>query len=138
MNITIEFCIFESVLVSNFSSNWQFWFFGPNLPKKDISSLKQVKWTPPLNFAYSNYSLYQTSLWANNFGFLDQIYPRRVFVVKNRKCEHHHWILHIRISFGTKFQLKLTISIFRTKFAKKGFSTITHKVSETNSSFHVK
>ena len=26
--------------------------------------------------------------------------------------EQHHWILHIEISLGTKFQLKLTISIF--------------------------
>ena len=29
MNITFEFCIFE---LPNFRLNWQFWFFGPNLP----------------------------------------------------------------------------------------------------------
>ena len=34
MNITNEFGILELVLVPNFSLNWQFWFFGPNLPKK--------------------------------------------------------------------------------------------------------
>ena len=34
MNRTIEFSIFELVLVPNFSLNWQCWFFGPNLPKK--------------------------------------------------------------------------------------------------------
>ena len=32
-NIIIEFHILELVLVPNFSSNWQFWFFGLNLPK---------------------------------------------------------------------------------------------------------
>ena len=48
INITIKFFVFKLVFVPIFSSNWQFWFFGPNLPKKGISSIKQVKWTPPL------------------------------------------------------------------------------------------
>ena len=41
--------------------------------------------------------------------------------VKNRNCDYHHWILNIQISLGTKFQFKLTILIFLTKFALKGF-----------------
>ena len=49
VNTTIKFCIFKLILVPNFSLNWQFWFFGPNLLKKSISSTKQKKWTPPLN-----------------------------------------------------------------------------------------
>ena len=86
VNITIEFCIFELVKVPYFSLNWQFWCFGPtlpkksicsgqywkkvnnlwilyiwNLPQKGISSQKQKKWTSPLNSAYSNYSWYQIS-----------------------------------------------------------------------------
>ena len=44
---------------------------------------------------------------------------KRVFLVENRKNECHHWILHIWISLGTKFQLKLAILIFWTRFAKK-------------------
>ena len=40
VNSTTEFCIFKLVLVPNFSLNWQFWFFGPNLPKKGISGWK--------------------------------------------------------------------------------------------------
>ena len=63
-------------LVWNFSSNWQFWFFGPNLPKK-------------------------------------------VFPVKNRKKEHHHVSLHIWISLGAKFHLKLIILSFWTRFMMK-------------------
>ena len=63
-------------LVQNFSSNWQFWFFGANLPKK-------------------------------------------VFPVENRKSEHHHEVLYIWISLGTKFQLKLIILSFQTKFTQR-------------------
>ena len=37
----------------------------------------------------------------------------------NRKCEHQHWILHIWMNLGTKFQLNLTILICYTKFASK-------------------
>ena len=62
VNSTTQFCIFKLVLVPNFSLNWQFWFSGPNLPKKGISSLHQKKWTPPINSAYSNQSTYQISV----------------------------------------------------------------------------
>ena len=62
-------------------------------------------------------------VWIPNFTlkgfeFWNQICPKKVFSVQNEKSEHHHWILHIRI---TKFQLKLTILIFWTKLAKKGY-----------------
>ena len=46
-----------------------------------------------------------------------------VFLVKNRKSEHYHWILHIQISFGNKFQHKMEIWIIWTKFAPKGWKT---------------
>ena len=49
VNFIIKFCIFELVLVPNFSLNW-----GPNLSKEDFCGLKQKKWTLPLNSAYSN------------------------------------------------------------------------------------
>ena len=39
--------------------------------------------------------------------------PRRICPIKNGKREHHHWILHIRISRGTKFQLKVGLSSFK-------------------------
>ena len=53
--------------------------------------------------------VFVSNFTLNNFEFLDQICPRKIFMVKNRKSEHHHWIPHIQISLGTKFQLKLTI-----------------------------
>ena len=61
VNTTTEFCIFKLVLMPNLSLNWQFWFFGPNLPKKGITSRKQKKWTLLLNSACSNQSIYQIS-----------------------------------------------------------------------------
>ena len=65
-------------LVRNFSSNWQLWFFGSNLPKK-------------------------------------------VFPDENRKSEHDDGILRIWISLSTKFQLKLIILSFWTKFTQKRY-----------------
>ena len=56
VNTTIAFCVFELVYVPNFSLNWQFWFFGPSLPKKGISSSKWKKWISPLNSAYSDWT----------------------------------------------------------------------------------
>ena len=69
----IEFCIFKLVYVWSFTLDWQFWHFGPNLPKG-------------------------------------------AFLIENVKSEHRHWILHIRISLGINFHLKLPILIFWTKF----------------------
>ena len=72
------------------------------------------------NFCRSN--KYVRSLaWTDNSNFMNQICPKRVFSVKNGKSEHHCWILLIRISLGTKFQLKLTILIFWTNITQKGY-----------------
>ena len=63
------------------------------------------------------------------------LYGRRdskkwVFPVYNRKSEHHNWILQIRISLGTKFQLKLKILIFWISFTqKRKFRLETKKVN---------
>ena len=40
--------------------------------------------------------------------------------ISGKKTEHYHWILNIRISLATKFQLKLMILIFLTKSTQKG------------------
>ena len=64
--------------MQNFSSNWQFQFFGPSFPKE-------------------------------------------VFPVKNGKSKYHNGILHIWIGLGTKFQFKLIILSFCTKFTQKRY-----------------
>ena len=48
-------------------------------------------------------------------GFFEQNFQKNV---PNRIKEHHHRILHIRRSLGTKFQLKLTI-LFFNQLARK-------------------
>ena len=112
MNITIEFFIFKLVEVPIFSLNWQFRFFWPVLPTK--GSYFQSK-TDEIDTAieFCIFELvFVSNLTLNNFEFLDQIYSINIFLFKNRKSEHHHWIPHVQISLSTKFQLKRTILIF--------------------------
>ena len=70
---------------------------------------------------YEHGCRYQISTQTDNVDFLNYIPQKKVFPVENRKSEHHHGILHIRISLSTKFQLKLKISSFSTKFTEKGY-----------------
>ena len=54
------------------------------------------------------------------------------YLVENRKSEHHYGILHIQISQGAKFQLKLKILTFSTKFAQnKDFQLKSEKANIT-------
>ena len=120
MNINIEFRIFKLVSVLNFSLNWQFWFFGWNLPKKRYfkSKTEKVK-------IITEFCLFELA-YVPNF-ILDKILNdgqnlmKRAFPVKNRKCDQHHWILHSRVRLATKFQLKQPILIFRIKFAHEKY-----------------
>ena len=83
-----------------------------------------------MNSVYSNYTRYQISAETDNFDFLDQICSKRVFPVSSRKSKQRNWILNIRIKFVKKFELKLAILIFWTKFAqRKCFLYKTEKVS---------
>ena len=41
-----------------------------------------------------------------SIGFSVQTCPSMVFLVKNRKSEHHHQMWHSQINLGTKFQFK--------------------------------
>ena len=67
---------------------------------------------------------------------LSQRQWKRVFTVySKKKSKHHHWILHIQIILGTKFQPKLTILIFWTKFAEKGFFQSTKERVNTTIEF---
>ena len=123
LNIIIEFRLFKLVLVPNFSLNWQFWFFWPDLPKKGFSGLKQKKWTPHIFYIILHIQISLVRNFSSNwqFWFFGPNLPKKVFPVKNRKSEHHHGILHIWISLGTKFQLKLIILSFWTKFTQKRY-----------------
>ena len=51
------------------------------------------------------------------------------FQAENGKSENRHLIVHVRISLGTKFQLKLIILFFWSNFPKKGISGLKQKKS---------
>ena len=90
--LIIEFLLFKLVLVRNFSLNWQFRFFWPDLPKKHFSGLKQKKWTPHIFFIILHIQISQVQSFSSNwqFWFFGPNLPKKVFPVKNWKSEHHH------------------------------------------------
>ena len=117
VNITIEFNIFELLHVTNFNLNWQFWFFGTNLPKKGDSGWKQKKVNITIE-CYVFELVYVPNFSLNRqFLFFGPSSSKKSISSLKRIKLTHHWILHIQISLTTKFQLKLTILNFWTKFA---------------------
>ena len=108
-NFQLKFTI--AIFRTKFSKNGSYFQSKTNKIDKSIEF-----WIFQLVFV-SNFIL-------KNFEFLDQICPRKIFIVKNRKSEYHHWISVIQTSLVTKFQLKLTILTFLTK---KDFSSLKQK-----------
>ena len=123
VNVIIEFWLFTLVLVPNFSLNWQFWFFWPDLPKKSFPGLQKKKWTPHIFYIILHIQISIVRNFSLNlqFWFFCPYLPKKVFPVENRKSEHDHGILHIWISLHTKFQLKLIILSFWNKFTQKRY-----------------
>ena len=132
MNITIEFFIFKLVLVPIFSLYWLLRYFGPHFPTKgSYFQSKTDKLNTTIEFCIFKL-VFVSNFTLKKFKFLDQIYQRKIFIFKNRKSEYHHWILHIQISLGTKFQFKLTTLIFLRRFTQKEFFwSKTEKVNTT-------
>ena len=46
---------------------------------------------------------------------------KNVFLVENRKSEHNHWILHIRISLGAKFQCNSSFDFWTKIYPERIF-----------------
>ena len=53
-----------------------------------------------------------------------QIFLKRILPIENKRNEHHYWVLYIGVNLSTKFQLKLGILIFWTKFVPESVFTI--------------
>ena len=87
VNIIIEFCIFKLVLVPNFSLNWQFWFFWPDLPKKGFSGLKQKNWTPHIFYIILHIQISLVRYFSSNwqFWFFGPNLPRKLNKSKTEK-----------------------------------------------------
>ena len=94
--------------------------FGTKFPKNDISSQKREKVDITIEFCMFGL------VWVPNISlnwqfFFDQICPTRVLPVSNKPTKNYHRILHIRIKLCIRFQLKLIILDFWTKFPEKGY-----------------
>ena len=65
----------------------------------------------------------------SNRALFTLVYQKECFRYKKKKWipEYHHWILHIRINLGTKFQLKLTIWFAGSNLLKKGIPVLKKK-----------
>ena len=104
--------------------NWQFWFFGPSLPKEGISGRKQKNLKLPWNstivwtILYNKFQLKLAILifWTKfgtleyfqsrteRFGLFGPNLPKRLLLIQNRKSQCEHWILHSRISLKGRFR----------------------------------
>ena len=134
VNIIIEFRIFKLALLPNFSLTDRFDFFDQIYPKRVFFWSKTEKMNTtyfPHNSAYSNWSSAKFQLKLIILIFWTNL-PKKSNSNRKQKSEYHYWILHIWISLGTKGQLKLTISIFLTRFTQKEFFwSKTEKVNNT-------
>ena len=101
--------------------------FWTKFAQKGISSINQKKLTPPLNSAYSNQCTYQISVETDNFDFLDQIYLKRVYLVKIGK----NWTTYEFCIFEIS---RYQTSASRIKFASKAYSQ--SKKEKVNSTHH--
>ena len=115
MNITTDFCITELVYIPNFILKWT------KFVQKQYFQSKKENLNTTIEFRKFELPQVPDLALTNNFEFWDQIFPKRVFLVKNRKIKHHHLILHIQIRIDTKFQLQMGIFEIWTKLAHKEF-----------------
>ena len=82
---------------------------------------KKEKVNSTTEFCIFELVLVQSFSWNWQFRFFAPNLPKKG-VSRHTESENHRWVLDIRISWGTKFQLKLTILSFWTKLAWKGCS----------------
>ena len=94
---------FQLKLTCWFSGRLNFGFLDQINPNRGISNLnkKTIKITIKFYIFYTSASAILI--------LLEQISQKWILPIENRKNEHHHWGVHIRISLSTKYQLKLII-----------------------------
>ena len=123
MNIITEYRIIKTRLGTKFQLKLTVLIFFTRFAQKGFSGLKQKKWTPHIFYIILHIHISLVRNFSSNwqFWFFGPNLPKKVFPVENRENEHYHGILHIWISLGTKFQLKLIILSFRAKFTQKRY-----------------
>ena len=123
MNIITEYRIIKTRLGTKFQLKLTVLIFFTRFAQKGFSGLKQKKWTPHIFYIILHIQISLVRSFSSNwqFWFFEPNLPKKVFPVENRESKHHHGILYIWISLGTKFQLKLIILSFWTKFTQKRY-----------------
>ena len=116
ITIIIEVSIFELVQVPNFSLNWQFSFFGPNLSKKvfQYKSAKIEHHHRLLRIQINLVTKFLLKLTSLIFG--PNLLKNSISSLKKMNT-----IYELCIFKGPKFWLKLTNLVFWTKFAQKEY-----------------
>ena len=99
--------------------NWQLIIFWTKFTEERYYQTKTEKVNTTIGFCIFQL-VWFPKFTLNNFDSLGQICLKRVFPVKNRKNQHHHWTLDIHISLSSVFQRKLLILIFSIKCAQQG------------------
>ena len=115
-------------LSTNFQLKLTVAIFGPNLPKKG-SYFQSKKDQIDTTIEFCIFEL----VFASNFALIKPFWnfgpnlPKEDIYVRKQKSEHHHWIPHIQISLGTKFQFNWQIWFFWPDLPKKSFSGLKQK-----------
>ena len=128
VNITTEFCVFELVKLPNLSLNWQFRFFGPNLPKKEYLIKIGKKWTA-YEFCIFKISRYQTSASRIKFA------PKWYFQSKTEKVNSTTKFCIFKLVLVPNFSLIWQFWFSRPNLSKKGISSLNQKKMNTTSKF---
>ena len=94
---------------------------NPNLPKKNISSRKQKKWTPTLSFAYLNQSRYQI-LAKLTFWIFRKNLPQKGIFGRKQKMNITIEFCMLELEKVPNFSINRQFWIFGPNLLKKGFS----------------
>ena len=119
-SITIQFYILKLVWVPDVNFN-NFDFLKQICHIKRSIVKKQKEWISPLSSSYFSYTIYPISAEFDNFHFLEQTCPKRVFPAEHQCKEYRHWVLDIRINLGSKFFPEQTNFNFWIKYAQKRY-----------------
>ena len=95
--------------------------FLTRFAQKGFSGLTQKKWTPHIFYIILHVQISLLQNFSSNWQFLSfgPNLPKKLCPIEKRKSKHRHGILHIWISLGTIFQLKLIILNFWIKFTQQ-------------------
>ena len=104
--------------------NWQFLFFGPDLPKKGFFGLKQKKWTPHIFYiiVHIQFSLVR-NFTSDNFDFWTKFAQKGISSRKQKK-----WASPWNSAYWNKSRYKIStetdnFEVLDQMYPKKGISS---------------